>query len=451
MEQKARFRSLVFSCIVVLLALVAIQLYLLRNTYRLSLANYHSGITTGFTKFQSDTGYKKVELQYIYNLMDCAGRLNSGKVNETAFRALLRQKDQKVSEQIDSILKLRALKRVDLKDIRQHAAYTSITIRGTTTSFNPVKTSDSPLTVTLPEKANTGVISLGESTGTAERTGTNGELHIAYSFSRTLEVPALPPDVIRQLTLVGGLSVVLLIAVVSMVYCILVTAQRQRKIAELRADLVNNITHELKTPLSSMAIVFKTLNHLGYNTGTSQQIELMAALERQHQKLNQTVERVLESAMHRQTHVIVNLDIASLLKEYQQGIISENHQVSFSFDSGPCYVKGIKGLIEAVLDNLIENAQKYTEPGSPVQVTGKPGDNRYCIHVADSGKGIAKEYQKHLFEKFYRVPENNLHSVKGLGLGLYLVRQAAKNIGGDVQLTSSSPSGSVFTLILPLA
>jgi two-component system phosphate regulon sensor histidine kinase PhoR len=451
MEQKVQHRLLISVCFLILFGLLAVQGYLLRNTYRLNLANYHNGILSAVLKLESDPAIKAINEQYLTNLVDCSKYLDSGKFDETQFKTSLRQKDEQVSERSDSILKIHALNNALLKDVRQRSAYTSIVIKGASRSITPVQTAGPCLTITRPGKTGFSIISLGDNNGMTDRSGTKGELHITYSMAEELEVPTLPLVIVRQLALVGGLSLVLLIAVIVLFYRILSAAGRQRKIAELKTDLVNNITHELKTPLSSMAIAFKTLRRIDVEA-PPQQKQLIAALERQHHKLTKTVERVLESAMEQKgPNSFAELNMTTLLDRYTDGLISETHPVSASIEPGSYIVKGTESVIESAIDNLLENAQKYSEPGSAIRILGKHESDRYRVDIIDSGKGIAKEFQKDLFQKFYRVPENNLHSVKGLGLGLYLSRQSIKSIGGDVLLTSSSPDGSVFTIFLSLS
>jgi len=435
----------------ILCGLAAIQIYLVRNTYRLTTASYRNAVNAALLKLESDPVYKRIRERYDINLTNRSKDLISGKTGAGEFRTRLRHDDLVISGRLDRIVKAAAKLNGQLSGVSERLAYSAITITGAGRTMNPVYKPGPLLSLSPTQQTGAGnIVGMGENTGNIERTGTAGELHIAFSMVRQLDIPSLPMAVFRQLALVGGLSFLLLLAVVVLFYLVLRSAQRQRKIAELRADLVNNITHELKTPLSSMAIAFKTLKHPATGRQTSQQKEVIAAMERQHHKLNETVERVLESAVHKLTENTRTADIVSILRHYGNNMIAEDYPVSVAVGPGPCLVRGSEGLIESVIDNLIENARKYTEPGSPIGLSGKAESYRYRVDVTDSGKGIAEEFQKHLFEKFYRVPEKDLHSVKGLGLGLYLSRKAAQSIGGEVLLSSSSPCGSVFTLYLSL-
>src|SRR5476651_100512 len=237
MEQKVQHRLLISVCFLILFGLLAVQGYLLRNTYRLNLANYHNGIAAAILKLESDPDNKAINDQYLKNLVDCSKALDSGRFDETQFKTSLRLKDQQVSERLDSILKIHAINNAILKDVRQRSAYTSIVIKGASRTLAPVQISGEPLTVTRPGKTGFSLISLGDNTGMTDRSGTRGELHITYSIARDLEVPKLPPVIVTQLALVGGLSLVLLIAVVILFYRIISAASRQRKIAELKTDL----------------------------------------------------------------------------------------------------------------------------------------------------------------------------------------------------------------------
>jgi K+-sensing histidine kinase KdpD len=302
----------------------------------------------------------------------------------------------------------------------------------------------------LPSNRKKSIINMGEGLGAMER-GRAEELHIEYNYSRMFQVPSLPSPIFWELVQIGGLSLMLLTAVVVLFFIIVNSAQKQRKIAELRADLVNNISHELKTPLSSMSVALKTLALPCVSADAFRSNELLIALERQHSKLNRTVERVLESAVQQDEIELETFDISKFLKQYQDDLFMETHSISISIQPGSCYVKGTQGSVEAAIDNLIENAQKFSRTGSGIHIRGKQDGTRYRIDVVDAGFGIAKESQKNLFEKFYRVPGKDQRAFRGLGLGLFLSREGIMRTGGDLQLTSSSSTGSIFTIYLLLA
>jgi two-component system phosphate regulon sensor histidine kinase PhoR len=106
--------------------------------------------------------------------------------------------------------------------------------------------------------------------------------------------------------------------------------------------------------------------------------------------------------------------------------------------------------LEKALNNLIDNAVKYSAEGTVISLKAYADGDNYFISVSDQGPGIASRYQNHIFEKFCRIPEQNRHTVKGLGLGLYISRAAIEQSGGSLNLTSSQGQGCTFTIKFPL-
>lgn len=131
--------------------------------------------------------------------------------------------------------------------------------------------------------------------------------------------------------------------------------------------------------------------------------------------------------------------------------MSNSDQIKITFDDIPQYVFGVRNVIESAIDNLVDNAKKYSSEGSMIQINGSKLTGSFRIDVIDNGIGIDPSYHRYLFEKFFRAPQNPLHNVKGLGLELYLSKKALISIEGNLKLTESTENGSIFTIYLKLA
>lgn len=450
MAQQNRFKSLIISCICILAALAGIQIYLLQNTYKLSQASYRNATVTAFTKLEAKPQYKIVSDKLLSTLILTAKQVDSGIISQQDFLIRLKEADLLLISHLDSMRNIAGKSEPLLRLASAKFKYTYIRIASGGNSWDPIKKSEPPLLISAPNSENNTEVYVGNNFGSTDQSGKNGKLLIDYNLSKTLLIPNMPSTVVKELLLVGSLSMFLLLAVIILFYYVFKSAISQRKIAELRTDLVNNITHELKTPLSSMALAFKTLRRIDPHAPPSQQGDLIAAIERQHLKLSHTVERVLASAIEGQAEVGQSA-VGDILKSYRERILPESHPLTISVESNPPVVNVSKGTIVAIIDNLVENAQKYTPEESPIHISGKMDGVQYRIDVIDAGDGISREFQKNLFEKFYRVPEQNRHTIKGLGLGLYLSREAIRRNGGDLQLTSATTAGCIFTLYLPIA
>jgi len=449
MPRKQRFRVLVASCFAVFSGLVAIQLYMLRNTFILNVANYGFSVKAAAVRLQADSIYNLTLGTLQSNLISCAEKLASGEITQAQFVNQLRESDEKVMLKLDSITRIRAKTNILLKDVHEISTYTSIIITKPGSRFVPI-TEANPLRLgKLAMDTDKTLIKMGEGLGLNLR-GENEELQIQYLYKRDLQIPTLPHSVLLEFLFIGGLAVILLAAVVFLFFVVIRSAQRQTKLADLRTDLVNNISHQLKTPLSSMSIALKTLKFPAIGANPIKSKELLTVIDRQHAKLSRTVERVLESTVQKDL-VEEEFDISKFLIQYQNDLLINTHSVFMSIEPGPCVVRAVRGIVESAIDNLLENAQKYSPPNTNIYLEAKTDNAMYRIDVIDSGRGIAKEYQTRLFEKFYRGSEKNHHIVKGLGLGLYLSRKELRSIGGDLVLTSSNDTGSRFTIYLLLA
>jgi K+-sensing histidine kinase KdpD len=174
---------------------------------------------------------------------------------------------------------------------------------------------------------------------------------------------------------------------------------------------------------------------------------LLQSLGRQHEKIRLIVDSVLESAMA--TAVVVEkeeLEITDFLHKYFRDLTLENHRLLVEIEPRSQILLTNEVALEKVLNIFIDNAAKYSKAGSVIQVKSYIQDNHYYIGITDQGRGIALEYHGDIFDKFYRIPEINSHNVKGLGLGLYLAKQTAIQIGVQLSLKSKPGSGSTFIL-----
>nr|WP_233632520.1 HAMP domain-containing sensor histidine kinase [Parapedobacter sp. ISTM3] len=224
------------------------------------------------------------------------------------------------------------------------------------------------------------------------------------------------------------------------------TAIRQKKIADIKTDFTNNITHELKTPLSSLKIITKRLEK---KHGSEDFGRLLQTLERQHNRINGIIDQVLESSMTDRTDpVMKDVDIVMELHNYLDNLFIESHRVVRDIMGHGVMLNTDMQRLETILNNLTENAAKYSEKGKVITVRGYPEGNFYYIQVVDQGEGMEREHVSHAFDKFYRVPKENRHEVKGLGLGLYFCKQAATELGADLSVSSKVGEGSCFTLKL---
>ncbi|MCD7976946.1 MAG: HAMP domain-containing histidine kinase [Tannerellaceae bacterium] len=242
----------------------------------------------------------------------------------------------------------------------------------------------------------------------------------------------------------------LLLVIIAFVY-LLRTILRQKTMEELKTDFTNNVTHELKTPLAVAYAANDAL--LNYdNTLTDKQKKYLQIIQDQIHRLTGMVEQILTLSMENRTSFKLNLtevEVASLLPaliEQQKLKTKKEVRILSGLPEG-FTIRADRNHLFNMIHNLIENAIKYSgkEPVK-IRISGTRNEDEILLSVQDNGIGISEIHQVHIFEKFYRVPQGNLHNVKGYGLGLYYIKDMMAKHGGSVRVKSQLGKGSVFTL-----
>lgn len=256
-----------------------------------------------------------------------------------------------------------------------------------------------------------------------------------------------------------GVSSIILILVILFAFgYTLYIMLRQKKISEIRNDFVNNMTHELKTPISTISLASQMLND---NTipNTMKNIDhLSRVINDESKRLSSQVEKVLQAAIFEKGKLnlkIRRLDaheiITNVVKSFLIQIKSRNGQITRNLDAEYSIVNIDEVHFSNVILNLLDNALKYTH-GKP-QITISTSDKKQylSILVEDNGIGISKENQKKVFERFYRVPTGNVHNVKGFGLGLSYVKKVVEEHNGKIYIESEINVGTKFEILIPIA
>jgi signal transduction histidine kinase len=251
-----------------------------------------------------------------------------------------------------------------------------------------------------------------------------------------------------------------LILLVVFLYTVIL-AFRQKKLTEMKTDFINNMTHELKTPISTISLAGQMLTDpsVGKSEGTMKQLSNVIVEESK--RLRFQVEKVLQLSVFdntvstlKFTDVEANTIIAAVVKTFKLKVekLGGTLTTDLQADKDMVYVDEMQ--FTNVIFNLLDNALKYmrTEVEPQLTIRTKNTDNnRIEIKVIDNGIGIKKDDIKHIFEKFYRVSTGNLHDVKGFGLGLAYVKKMIQEFHGNISVESTPGSGSTFIIVLPLS
>jgi two-component system phosphate regulon sensor histidine kinase PhoR len=229
----------------------------------------------------------------------------------------------------------------------------------------------------------------------------------------------------------------------------------EKRLSNLKTDFINNMTHELKTPLSTITVAGKTLELPMIRSNEAKILETAKLIGKQSVHLNQLINMILEISMWERTQF--QLDKKKVRLEDFMNDIVESFRSGGGNGATITQKYNLKDLdvdvdtlyFTTLMNNLLSNAVKYSDKDPVIEIEGFTEDNNICIKVSDNGIGISKNDQRHVFDKFYRASTGNIHKYKGLGLGLYYVKKIAEAHGGDVTVSSKPGKGSIFTVTLP--
>jgi two-component system phosphate regulon sensor histidine kinase PhoR len=252
-----------------------------------------------------------------------------------------------------------------------------------------------------------------------------------------------------MLSISGGLLLVLIFCFGYTIFSIL----RQKKISEMKTDFINNMTHEFKTPVSTIMIASEALKDKDIIADQARVARLADIIYEENERLGSHIERVLNIARIEKNDfkldkkpVEVNELIMDVLDSMQLKLQKNNAQVDLHLDADYSVIEADELHFSNVIYNLVDNAIKYSRENPELTISTLNRGNQLVIRVADKGIGMSRDQQAKIFEQFYRVPTGNLHDVKGFGLGLSYVNTIVKRLEGMISVRSEKEKGSEFEL-----
>lgn len=234
------------------------------------------------------------------------------------------------------------------------------------------------------------------------------------------------------------------------------TIMKQKRLSEVRTDFINNMTHELKTPISTISLSTEVLSNPNIAKDPERLANYAKIIKEESERLKNQVDKVLQMATLDKKKVDLDrkkVDLHKVIKKTIQGfslILDANDAIiEEDLKATKPFVYGDEVHLTNILYNLIDNAIKYCEKKPHIFISTSDKGTGFYLRVRDNGIGMSREEQKHVFEKFYRVPTGDQHDVKGFGIGLNYVRKMIKQHGGKIQLKSEPKSGSTFRIYFP--
>ena len=264
--------------------------------------------------------------------------------------------------------------------------------------------------------------------------------------------PIVPVKFISPWIYIG--IIVLLVAFFFMYSLVIIF--RQKKLSEVKNDFINNMTHELKTPISTISLSSEMLLQ-GEQTSADKVKKYAGIIYDENKRLEQQVERVLNVAKLDKNELVLNkekVDLRELLTQLKENFeafrTEKTSQLKLNLSTTSHILLADRVHLTNVFYNLMDNAVKYSKGDIQISIKTEVSPQYITIDFSDKGIGISKDHQKAIFDKFFRVPTGNVHNVKGFGLGLYYVQLIVAGHNGKISVKSNIGEGTTFTLRFPL-
>ncbi len=254
--------------------------------------------------------------------------------------------------------------------------------------------------------------------------------------------------------LIGSISLFLIIS--ASFILMFHTIFKQKKLSQIKSDFVNNMTHELKTPISTVSLALEALQDFDGLKDRERTNKYLNIARNENSRLGLLVNKILKMSTYEKSDLQLhheNCDIHECIRN-----VCRNFDVQLRQEAGIIYqnLEAERSIVNvdrihfnSVIYNLLDNALKYSGEKPEIFITTVNRKNDFQVEISDNGPGISKQHQQKIFDKFYRIPSGDLHKVKGHGLGLSYVKKIVEAHGGSISLESKPDKGSRFILSFP--
>lgn len=455
MSLKSRF--LILGSIITLIAISAIQAYLIYNTYELKKKTFAMDARNSIAKVYSTQEVDSLFWIYRNDFLEQLGLYEDSKITKPE---VIKNLESKTNEVNKAFLKVyeEGIKENDIEfNVKIKISVTDIILLDSLSAVNDVfldSEKDSAIFILGNNFSNEDAILINKGTWQKELENSKSFKDLHFKTQVYMNLVDWESFVVKELTSLLIISVLLFAFVIGLLSYSINNLIKQKRLAEIKTDFINNITHELKTPLSTLAITTKTLTNKYAEGQTEIAKETIQVIDRQNKRLQNLIDQVVNNSIGYD-----EIDLS--LKEFKiapflEKIISDYKitlkkeiVITSDFENLEQKIIADKFYLGTAILNLLSNAVKYE--GTIINVTYKYNEKtkQHIISVTDNGIGISKKNQKIIFEKFFRVSEKDTHNYKGLGLGLYYSSQIVKAHKGAIEVESKEKEGSTFSIIIP--
>ena len=271
----------------------------------------------------------------------------------------------------------------------------------------------------------------------------------------SLYIMNLEKSIIKSFSSIFLISISLITIVIGTFFYSIKIINNQKKITQIKSDFINNMTHELKTPIATIGLACEALKDENIELNKPMKDKFLSTITNENERLGKLVETVLQNTISDKGTPELKLEIFNIeeiiekaMKSIQLSFDKKEGSIETDFMALNKIVEADKLHITNVIYNLLDNSLKYSENKPHVKISTRDVIGGLIIRIKDNGIGIAKDNQEKIFEKLYRVPTGNIHNVKGFGLGLSYVRSIMELHQGTIKVESKLDQGSTFLLNL---
>ena len=261
---------------------------------------------------------------------------------------------------------------------------------------------------------------------------------------------------LKTMWMMLGVSLMVILILILAFYYTIATISKQKKLSVIKNDFISNMTHEFKTPISTISLAAEMLNDDSVVKTPEKQQRFVKMIRDENKRLSILVESILQTSILDKGEFKLkrsDLDVHEIINQAIQNtqllIDQRNGSITKQLEATNCLVNADKVHLTNIIFNLIDNAIKYTKDSPNILISTKDTVDGIEISVKDNGIGISKENQRKIFDKFYRVPTGNVHNVKGFGLGLSYVLAVVQKHNGTINVDSELGKGSTFKIVMP--
>lgn len=449
---KQRINLLIAFSIVALIVLSTVQCYLVKTTYDFKVAQFHTEIKNEIAQISNN--YSDIDSVIVSKKEALYKQLSEnylqGKTNKIDIKKAILE-----SEFSDALTQ--KIKRKFERDLPNLKIDFAIVLNKYILYKNAKKAdtifSEKPF---IQNKLYGNLASLNHAflvrnyVGTTNGTFENQDYKLLTEDSMYVSVIDWEMIILRRMTLVLILSLLSILTLITLFVIAIKALIKQKKVSDVKTDFINNITHELKTPLATLGISTKILEQKNIRDNDENFNAIVNTISRQNNRLQNLIDQVManslaENEIELQKEKIETEDfLLSIVNDFKITFPKINLKTDFQTQKTILVLD--KFHLTTAFLNVLENAVKYGS--KTITIKTRIIENQFSISIEDDGIGIEKNKQSLLFDKFYRVQQGNLHNTKGLGLGLYYVDQIIKAHQGSVNVVSDLGKGTQFTILL---